>query len=172
MDHAGLSSPGARSIHDPAYLRANVRGGEGFDWFYASDGAIARAQIRTPITDGARQALGVPFQGYRGLVGESRITIGRAVWRAATPTAWVPQSKPFWLTEIGCPAVDKGANQPNVFVDPKSSENALPYFSRGTRDDLIQRRTIDAMISSVRSGRSGFRHQPPIRSRRCTAGGW
>ena len=30
-----------------------------------------------------------------------------------------PQSKPIWFTELGCPAVDKGANQPNVFVDPE-----------------------------------------------------
>ena len=72
---------------------------------------------------------------------------------SATPTAWVPQSKPIWLMEIGCPAVDKGANQPNVFVDPKSSENALPYFSRGTRDDLMQRRYLQAIHRSLRSGR-------------------
>ncbi len=74
---------------------------------------------------------------------------GRAASRAATPTDWVPQSKPFWLMEIGCPAVDKGANQPNVFVDPKSSETALPYFSRGTRDDFMQRRFLRAFIEGL-----------------------
>jgi hypothetical protein len=57
----------------------------------------------------------------------------------------VPQSKPFWFMEVGCPAVDKGANQPNVFVDPKSSETALPYYSRGSRDDLMQRRYLQAI---------------------------
>ena len=37
----------------------------------------------------------------------------------------------FWFTELGCPAVDKGANQPNVFVDPKSlGDRCAPYFSR------------------------------------------
>ncbi|MEO1552857.1 MAG: glycoside hydrolase TIM-barrel-like domain-containing protein [Pseudomonadota bacterium] len=40
------------------------------------------------------------------------------------------------------PAVDKGTNAPNVFVDPKSSESALPFYSNGTRDDLIQRRAL------------------------------
>ncbi len=64
------------------------------------------------------------------------------------PTAWVPQSKPIWLTEIGCPAVDKGANQPSVFPDPKSSESALPYFSSGARDDLIQRRMLEAVLGA------------------------
>ena len=41
-----------------------------------------------------------------------------------------------WCDELGCPAVDRGTNQPNLFVDSKSSESALPHFSRGSRDDL------------------------------------
>lgn len=67
---------------------------------------------------------------------------------ATTATPWVPQSKPFWFMEIGCPAVDKGANQPNVFVDPKSSESVLPFYSSGARDDLMQRRLLQAIIES------------------------
>lgn len=58
-------------------------------------------------------------------------------------TAWVPQSKPIIFSELGCPAIDKGSNQPNVFVDPKSSESVAPYYSLGTRDDAIQRRFIE-----------------------------
>ena len=38
--------------YDPAYLDANIAGGEGFDWYYASD-ADRLAGTRTPITDGA-----------------------------------------------------------------------------------------------------------------------
>ena len=34
------------------------------------------------------------------------------------------------IAEVGCPAVDRGANQPSVFPDPKSSENRAPYFSK------------------------------------------
>ena len=63
---------------------------------------------------------------------------------SATPTAWAPQSKPLWFTELGCPAIDRGTNQPNVFVDPKSSESFTPYFSRGWRDDAIQRAYLEA----------------------------
>jgi hypothetical protein len=58
--------------------------------------------------------------------------------------------------EIGCPAVDKGANQPNVFVDPKSSESALPYFSRGVRDDLMQRRYLKALIEAFDPESDGY----------------
>ena len=75
---------------------------------------------------------------------------------SATPTAWVPQSKPFWFMEIGCPAVDKGANQPNVFVDPKSSESALPYYSRGLRDDLMQTRHRQAMCDAFDWTKPGY----------------
>ena len=56
------------------------------------------------------------------------------------------QSKPFWFTEVGCPAIDKGTNQPNVFVDPKSVESNAPHFSSGQRDDFIQRKYIDVVM--------------------------
>jgi hypothetical protein len=52
-----------------------------------------------------------------------------------------------WADELGCPAVDKGANEPNVFFDPKSSESALPYYSNGEEDDLIQRRFLEAHLN-------------------------
>ncbi|MBS0273725.1 MAG: glycoside hydrolase/phage tail family protein [Proteobacteria bacterium] len=160
LDYDAANGP--TGIHDAAYLTRNIRGGEGYDWYYASD-ADRAAQTRAPVTD----ALGKPW-----------------VWRAkdfwnwwssthydraggsesASATDWAPQSKPIVFTELGCPAVDKGSNQPNVFVDPKSSESFLPYYSNGTRDDLIQRRFLEAHlnfwtnnannpVSSVYSGR-------------------
>ncbi len=68
----------------------------------------------------------------------------------------MPQSKPIWLTETGCPAIDKGANQPNVFVDPKSSESHQPYYSSGTRDDLIQRLYLQALIEGLDPSHAGY----------------
>ena len=66
--------------------------------------------------------------------------------RAAEPTVWQPQSKPIVFTEFGCPAIDRGANQPNVFVDPRSSEGAVPHASRGWRDDAMQRAYLEATL--------------------------
>jgi hypothetical protein len=40
------------AIYDRGYLQANIAGGEGFEWFYASQ-EDRTAQIRTPIADGA-----------------------------------------------------------------------------------------------------------------------
>ena len=79
--------------------------------------------------------------------GETVVAFGAdlSAW-PVPPTAWIPQSKPIWFTEIGCPAIDKGANQPNVFFDPKSSESAVPYFSNGRRDDVIQLQSLRAIM--------------------------
>ena len=137
---------GAKSGHDRDYLGSNIRGGEGYDWYYASN-AGRTSQTRTPITDG----LGKPWMfrvkdiwswwgnAHRERVGGVEL---------GSPTGWLPQSKPIWFTEVGCPAVDKGANQPSVFPDPKSSENVLPYFSSGARDDLIQRRYLESLLAA------------------------
>jgi hypothetical protein len=126
-----------------AYLEGNISGGEGFDWYYASD-ADRRAQVRTPITDGAH---GEPwvwrFKDIASFWTQEHHDRPGGV-RNGAPTDWVPGSKPIWLTEVGCGAVDKGANQPNIFGDEKSAENGRPYFSAGTPDGLIQRQVLRA----------------------------
>jgi hypothetical protein len=143
---AHLDAAQAASIHDLDYLRSNVAGGEGYDWFYATD-TDRRLQIRSPITDGSG---GEPWVfRYKDI---------RSWWenlhydrpdgvRAAEPTAWAPRSKPVWFTEYGCAAIDKGTNQPNKFLDPKSSESVLPWFSDGRRDDLMQMQYLRAMAA-------------------------
>lgn len=141
--HADAARAG--SIHDLGYLRAQVEGGEGYDWYYAS-AADREAQLRTPIEDGAHGEDWVfRYKDLRGWWVNAHHDRPGGV-RQASPTGWVPQGKPIRLIELGCPAVDKGANQPNVFIDPKSSESVAPYHSRGTRDDLIQRRFLQALL--------------------------
>jgi hypothetical protein len=135
---------GFGSIYNIDYLAANVAGGEGFDWYYP-DAAAREVQRREPITDGAH---GEPWV-YRtkDILNWWRNRHHQRVGgiRAATPTAWVPESKPIWFTEFGCAAIDKGTNQPNKFLDPKSSESRLPHYSDGRRDDLIQMQYLRAM---------------------------
>ncbi len=134
------------AIHDRGYLQANIEGGEGYDWYYPTEQARDH-QLRAPITDGlhgedwifrykdVRSWWSLPHHERRGGV------------RQEQPTGWQPRSKPVWFTEIGCPAVDKGTNQPNKFLDARSSESALPYHSTGSRDDLIQIRYLEALYS-------------------------
>ncbi|SDM04915.1 baseplate multidomain protein megatron [Maricaulis salignorans] len=141
LDAAFASGP-----HDRDYLASNMTAGEGFDWYYASE-ADRVAQIRTPIVDGVHGEDWI--WRYKDLVSwwsQPHHDRPGGV-RAESATGWVAMSKPVWLTEVGCPAVDKGSNQPNVFVDPKSSESHLPWFSGGTRDDLVQRRYLEAVLA-------------------------
>jgi len=145
---------GVRSIYDEAYLRGNMQGGEGYAWYYASADDRA-AQIRSPITDGHGTPWIFRYKDIRSWWLNAHYDRPGGV-PSGTATAWVPQSKPFWFMEIGCPAVDKGANQPNVFVDPKSSESAFPYFSRGVRDDLMQRRYLKAFIDTFDPASDGY----------------
>lgn len=145
---------GAPSIYDPAYLRSNINGGEGFDWYYASD-ADRDAQVRTPITDGKGKPWVFRYKDILSWWSNQHFDRPGGI-ESATPTSWVPQSKPFWFMEIGCPAVDKGANQPNVFVDPKSSESAYPYYSRGFRDDLMQARHRQVLRDAFDWTKTGY----------------
>jgi GTA TIM-barrel-like domain len=133
------------AITDFDYLMGNIRGGEGYDWYYASP-ADRTSQSRTAITDGA---YGKPwvfrYKDVWSWWSNSHFNRPGGV-ESASPAAWLPLSKPIWFTELGCPSIDKGSNQPNVFYDPKSSESAIPYFSDGTSDYLIQRRYLGAML--------------------------
>ncbi len=133
-----------RRIDNPDYLRANVAGGEGYDWYYARD--LDRAeQIRTPITDGAHNEPWVwRYKDIRNWWA-SRHHDRIAGQRSAQPSAWVPGSKPVWFTEMGCAALDKATNQPNKFLDALSSESQLPYFSGGQRNDGVQAAYLRAM---------------------------
>ncbi len=134
---------GFRHCEDMAAMRAMIAGGEGFDWYYP-DAAARVARERVLITDGmAGKPWVFRYKDLESWWGNRHYERGPGGAELSGHTAWVPRSKPIWFTELGCPAVDKGPNQPNVFVDPKSSENALPYHSGGARNDSIQRRFLD-----------------------------
>ncbi|MBL8584000.1 MAG: glycoside hydrolase/phage tail family protein, partial [Rhizobiaceae bacterium] len=154
-DYGGGNPDGFAEPYDAGGLRAAVAGGEGLDWYYASD-ADRVARMRTPITDGS---YGKPWVfRYKDLCNwwsNSHFDRPAGV-ESVSPTAWSPRSKPIWFTELGCPATDKAPNQPNVFPDPKSAESAVPYFSDGGRSDVAQQRFIDAHLDHWSPDADGF----------------
>ncbi|PRY90143.1 baseplate multidomain protein megatron [Donghicola tyrosinivorans] len=132
------------SLYDLGYLKANIEGGEGYDWYYPSS-AARDAQKRQKITDDQH---GEPWvwrnkdiRGWWSNLHHERI----GGTRQEQPTDWQPFSKPIVFTEIGCAAIDKGPNQPNKFIDTKSSESALPHYSSGQRDEFAQMQYLRAM---------------------------
>lgn len=131
------------SPYDLGYLAANIAGGEGFDWYYDSPEGEA-AQRRLPISDDQGEPWVWRVKDIRGWWSNPHHERINGV-RAALPTDWVPRSKPIRFTEYGCGAVDRGTNQPNLFIDPASSESAAPRASRALRDDLAQMQYYRAM---------------------------
>ena len=133
------------------YLAAQIAGGEGFDWFYASD-ADRAAQLRSPIIDTAHGEDWVfRVKDLKGWWSNPHHDRSGGV-RRATPTDWIAGMKPIRLTEFGCAAVDRGGNAPNLFQDPKSAESALPPYSTGERDDSMQRRALEAVLAHFADG--------------------
>ncbi len=145
-DWASGNPDGAAGPADIDAMIEAIGAGEGHDWCYATPEDRA-GRVRTPITDGA---YGKPwvfrFKDLKSWWANAHYDRIAGV-ESPVPTAWQPASKPIWFTELGCPATDKGANQPNVFPDPKSSEDAIPYFSNGGRSDLVQARFLGAHMA-------------------------
>jgi GTA TIM-barrel-like domain/Putative phage tail protein len=122
------------------YLAGNIEGGEGYDWYYASESDRV-AGIRTPIEDGLGEPWLWRFKDIRNWwLSPHHERIGGV--RQSEPTSWQPMAKPVLFTELGCGAVTMGANQPNRFADRKSVEHGLPDFSTGARSDLAQNRFL------------------------------
>ncbi|WP_332681432.1 baseplate multidomain protein megatron [Bosea sp. (in: a-proteobacteria)] len=148
----------ARGPADVGHLRDRLTSGEGYDWYYASL-AGRQAQTRLPISDGAYGKSWV-FRPKDLPNWWSNFHVERWLgFELGSATPWLPGSKPIWLTEIGLPAVDKGGNSPNVFPDPKSVDGGYPHFSTRARDDLVQARGLEAILSGFDPALPGFEVQ-------------
>ena len=147
---SGLGLSGAPTIYSLAYLKANIEGGEKFNWFYA-DGAERRRAGSIPtartsivsLPEGDRLAQArSPYSANQQLLANKQLrwwwnNPHQAIYDDGDGTGWAPHGPPTdWVAaveidrflEYGFPACDKATNQPNVFFDPKSS---------GERDALL-----------------------------------
>ncbi|MDQ0454275.1 baseplate multidomain protein megatron [Rhizobium paknamense] len=145
-DFTADNPDGFRLAEDESGLTAAIASGEGYDWYYADEAGRAARQ-RLAISDGLKGKDWVfRYKDLQGWWGNRHYNRVGGV-ELSEPTDWVAGMKPIWFTELGCPAVERGANQPNVFPDQKSSENAQPYFSSGMRSDAAQRRFLEAHLA-------------------------
>ena len=106
-----------------------------------------------------------------GIGGRTSTTTGRAAPRAASPTAWVPQVEADLVHRARLPRGRQGREPAERLPRSESSESFLPYFSRGLRDDLIQRRYIEAFLETFDPAH-GTSCPRTIRCRRSMAAGW
>ena len=134
-------------------------------------------KITLEVTAGLSGSAGFRVGPRSATAGEDIVVHGVEVLPVGqSTTGWIPQSKPIRFTEFGCPAIDRGTNQPNVFFDPKSSESAAPYFSRGWRDDAIQRAYLEATVlywaDPVNNPLSSTTGLPMVDTSECAAWSW
>jgi uncharacterized protein (TIGR02217 family) len=181
-DMSGLGLSGPPTIYSIPYLKANLEGGEKFNWFY-DDGANGGPAldpngsaeiVSQPQGDRAAQSRS-PFFPDQQILANKQM---RWWWNnphyavyADLSGAWVPQgpktewvanSKPVMFLEYGFPACDKGTNQPNVFFSPASVESFTPYWSAWegsvgagylpVRDDTISALGLEAFYQYWLSG--------------------
>lgn len=140
---------------------------------FASKGSCNIALVGETLAD-VREVM---IDGPSGIMSVSRaerpryeMTRRRLVWTSGATASMFssedpdslrgPQFDAAWCDELGCPAADKGPNQPNVFPDMKSSEGAFPYYSDHGRSDLAQNRFLRAHFNYWNSGNSGAMLDP------------
>ena len=150
MTMNGLGLTGSPTIYSLPYLKANIEGGEKFNWFY-NDGANlgpgldpngADLQVSLPAGDRLTQTR-QPYAVGQQLLANKQLrwwwnNSHQAIyddgdgtgWSPHGPvTEWRPQSKSIAFVEYGFPGCDRASNQPNVFFDAKSNQSATPYWS-------------------------------------------
>lgn len=146
----GLGLTGTPALADKAYLKANIEGGEKYDWYYADGVNLGRGadplgsdrQVSRPEGDRLTQTRSRYYPGQELLADKhlrwwwrnTHTAVydagdGRGYAPRGAATAWTAMGKPISFSEYGFPTCDRATNQPNVFFDAKSSESATPYWS-------------------------------------------
>ncbi len=125
-----------QTVYNLEYLESQIAGGEGYDWYYANEKERLE-QKRRPIQDGQGEDWIWRYKDIKNWWSNRHFHRPDGK-RLSEPTPWVPCSKPIYFTEYGTAAMDLSTNQPNKFLDPKSSESCLAYFSTGAADPFMQ----------------------------------
>ncbi len=146
----GLGLTGAPMLHNLAYLKANIEGGERFHWFYYDGDNLGRGfdpfgsdlNVSVPTGDRLAQSRN-RYYANQQILGAKHLRWwwnnrhyalyddgdGSGESPKGPQTAWGANSKSIAFSEYGFTSCDRGTNQPNVFFDAKSSESYTAYWS-------------------------------------------
>ncbi len=146
----GLGLSGQPTIRSKAYLKANIEGGEKFNWYYNDSNNLGAGldpngtDLRVSLPEGNRltQSRNQYYPNQQFLANKQLRwwwnNQHQAVyddgdgtgWSPHGPsTEWAPNSKSIAFAEYGFPACDRGTNQPNLFYSPDSAESGTPFWS-------------------------------------------
>lgn len=170
----GLGLSGSPTLYSLTYLKANIEGGEKFNWYYNNsttngvgfDPNGSGLVVSLPEGDRQTQTREAYYAGQQILANKQlrwwwnnnhqAIYDSGSGWAPQGPaTEWVAQSKPIIFLEYGFPSIDKATNQPNVFYSPASIELGTPFWSiwnpqpgggfAPQRDDTIAGLAVEAV---------------------------
>ncbi len=147
---SGLGLTGPPTIYSTAYLKANIEGGQYFNWFYSDGNNLGvgldpnGTDLRGSLPEGdrltqsrhayaANQQLLAPkhlrwwWNNSHQAVYDDGDGTG---WQPRGPfTEWTAQSKSIVFAEYGFASCDRATNQPNVFFDPASGASSTAFWS-------------------------------------------
>jgi len=146
----GLGLSRQPTIYSIDYLKANIEGGEYFNWFYNDSNNLGigldpnGTDLHVSLPQGDRLAQSRnPYYPNQQLLANKQLrwwwnNPHQAIyddgdgsgWSPHGPyTEWAPQSKSVTYAEYGFAACDKSTNQPNVFYAPASVESDTAFWS-------------------------------------------
>jgi hypothetical protein len=142
--------PVSPTLENKNYLKANIEGGERFNWFYFDSNNLGRGldprgsdlQVSVPESDRLSQARNQFFPSQE-ILGQKQLRwwwnnthqalyddgLGGGEAPHGPITGWTVNAKPIVFAEYGFPSCDKCTNQPNVFFPAGSTESDTPYWS-------------------------------------------
>jgi hypothetical protein len=147
---SGLGLTGTPTIYSKPYLKANIEGGERFNWFYFDSNNLGRGldpngtglQVSLPEGDRLTQSRNQYYSNQQ-ILGQKQLRWwwnnqhyplydsgdGQGLIPRGNPAQWVPASKSITFAEYGVPSTDKATNQPNVFFSPGSIQSNTAFWS-------------------------------------------
>jgi hypothetical protein len=163
-------------------LSSNVESGEFYDYEYASSSdrvSGLKTFISDPVYSEPWTFRKKDIKGWWSNEHRSRpagvqdaTVVGLSDGSGGQVTTWTPGAKSFQFAEIGCPNVHRGSNQPWSFVDPKSGDSSLPYFSNGSVDEVSSLLHNEALIEFWSSDSTVIGSTALISPQNISVNGW
>lgn len=147
----GLGLSGVPALQNVNYLKANIEGGEDFNWFYfnstnlgpGDDPNGSGIQVSLPQGDRLTQTRNQFFPGQE-LLARKKLAwwwnnthfllyddgLGGGLIPHGNATSWAVQSKSIAFTEYGFASTDRATNQPNVFFSFSAAASQTPFWSK------------------------------------------
>lgn len=78
--------------------------------------------------------------------------VGKSPTYTRIQTPWTIAAKKILFVETGCPSIDSGASEPNLFYDPEAVQGGISRGSSLTRKDIVQYYYLKSLVENINNG--------------------